>query len=990
MLKFSKYAQRAAEEAADTVRESLEDTTDSMAGEAEPISADDIRDSTQTEEQRVILDQQRKQVLINAVHKYLQMPEYKPVSSAVTAEPEMQALFTEGNAYPLKNRIQEMGLEGAAAQLALPDNQLISDAELTAYFDRLKRTYEEQARMQETQQMSGPAVPGVGTWAFNLKQYKTAQQGRIQAPDPIDEIEKGKFVAQYLDILTSGNATDEQSFMAVEQAKEEIKGMVSPSLENDIVDALESIQVLDPISQKDKAARFLGQVYESFIAGSAYPPIETQPMEPVMSEKNPKGIIKFNLSDHVDNQPEAIEKTASAFQSQEYVLYGPSEKRICPKMKGKKTGGGDVVSEYICRHHCLDGIVIDDNKTICGEALWRANAMDKFSHEYVDEDGKIQGGYINKRFEVNHNVPEETNMRLKPGETRKPRPPEMGNYESRMQAMRKAEGEKRGYKPDTNTGDPFQWDKDVDQNNVEQTQATRDSREEAMGHPTVQYSEKPPTENNPKVAQRTKVAIDPVCPICHRPIEGSYCPRCSKRKKSFNLKHYKTAQFRGAYSDPGNEVGNWTGGWLNGEWKCPNCQTMIGRNLNDELPHLAAKRHQQQCQGHGETNYPESFSTSNSIIKTAEENGKFNLKRYKQSQIIPADGFADGGEPYTNEEMDTISEQPDEEDIFCNDPGGPFFYLRKQIANTPRELMGWMDSQQYFPDVWFISDHGNPHNITSTIRLEDMSPEVLSSHLSSNTQYKKAQSPPFEREKYDFASGEEKAQAMTSEALHHTIKDLRDVIKIQDAATREGTMHTPKLGYYFDELHTMVRELNRRQGRTATQKSETKIAQICPTCNKACGEEPCPRCGPRDQLPIEIRRHNKNQPSDQLAKEITRQHQDKRIANSWEGIFDKIAECPTPIPNDGKPVDSKEEKVKKDDDHSRKFNPSRKMSSQGFNLNQYKKAEKGVTYKGKHYKVNPWAACSANIDKKEEPEKHEDCVMYVKEKSKSSSDKKKS
>jgi ribosomal protein S27AE len=32
-----------------------------------------------------------------------------------------------------------------------------------------------------------------------------------------------------------------------------------------------------------------------------------------------------------------------------------------------------------------------------------------------------------------------------------------------------------------------------------------------------------------------------------------------------------------------------------------------------------------------------------------------NLKRYKTAQIIPADGYADGGEPYDDEEMELMN-----------------------------------------------------------------------------------------------------------------------------------------------------------------------------------------------------------------------------------------------------------------------------------------------------------------------------------------------
>lgn len=52
---------------------------------------------------------------------------------------------------------------------------------------------------------------------------------------------------------------------------------------------------------------------------------------------------------------------------------------------------------------------------------------------------------------------------------------------------------------------------------------------------------------------------------------------------------------------------------------------------------------------------------------------------------------------------------PQEEDVYCDDPAGPFRYLGKTVARNERELTKWMEREGYFPNVWFISDHGNAH-----------------------------------------------------------------------------------------------------------------------------------------------------------------------------------------------------------------------------------------------------------------------------------------
>jgi hypothetical protein len=284
------------------------------------------------------------------------------------------------------------------------------------------------------------------------------------------EANKGIFLDQYLDALLNLKANNKESLAIEQNIIQKILDMVSPAAVEEAKSALKTITELNPVTQRNDAAKILESIYTNWIAPKALQCEE----QTVMS--NSSKPVKYNLNVLNNNI-----KTASPHFGDAYFLYGPSEKRICPKLRGKNIGS-DVVSEHTCRHHCLDGIVIDDNKTICGEALWRANVMDKYTRDYTDKEGNITGGYIEKRFEVNHNVDPENKMNLKPGQTRKERPPELGSTESRMQAMRQKEADKRNYKPDSNKGDPFVWDKDVDQNNVEQTKTLRDERENNSGH----------------------------------------------------------------------------------------------------------------------------------------------------------------------------------------------------------------------------------------------------------------------------------------------------------------------------------------------------------------------------------------------------------------------------------------------------------------------------------------------------------------------------
>jgi len=61
------------------------------------------------------------------------------------------------------------------------------------------------------------------------------------------------------------------------------------------------------------------------------------------------------------------------------------------------------------------------------------------------------------------------------------------------------------------------------------------------------------------------------------------------------------------------------------------------------------------------------------------------------------------------EVIETYEEGPSEDDVTCPDPAGPFFYLGRKVAESRAELWAWMAAENYWPDVWWISDHGNPH-----------------------------------------------------------------------------------------------------------------------------------------------------------------------------------------------------------------------------------------------------------------------------------------
>jgi len=537
MFNFSKYAQNASEvsstlgDAASKLQEGYKAEAIPGAPVENPTDLNTLQQGVDTEEQRNLLERMGGLESFNYFMEEMKL-KYGPSVEAMKSQllnmnsgNTLLNNFTEQGKIGLEHNVENLGDFSGTASM-IPRTKEVDTAKR-----EIERTIQQHAIAMKTRAEMLAAA------SFNLKHHKKHSQVMEQPmgqpmgampmeqpmEQPAEQIEgqssrfpvqnEGDFISKFAeDLLAYNNQPGTQEYERARIAAEEIRDTVSPGFEEEANSILESVMQLDDI-QRDQASNYLIKLYEVLIPPAFKSDQNGSQMEPVMSDNNQdavEGIVRFSLTDSVLNN-KSMTKTAADQFGQQYLLYGPTEKRICPKLRSKNLSVGDVVSEYTCRHHCLDGIVIDDNKTICGEALWRANAMDKYSREYVDADGNIEGGYLNKRFEINRNVPEENKMRLKPGETRKPRPAEWGNTESRLQAMRAKEGQNRDYRPTTNTGDPFEWCHDSDQNNVEVSQTERNRREEASGNQLVQYTNRDQGENNPK--------------------------------KAFNLKHHKTAQF---------------------------------------------------------------------------------------------------------------------------------------------------------------------------------------------------------------------------------------------------------------------------------------------------------------------------------------------------------------------------------------------------------------------------------------------------------------
>ena len=158
--------------------------------------------------------------------------------------------------------------------------------------------------------------------------------------------------------------------------------------------------------------------------------------EDVVKKKIGKKAKSFNLKKMA--QHKTLENT---------IMWGSDQTRIDPFLRQP------VSDWHIVERNKGFGLVVDDVWNIDYESIWRENIMDKYSRPYRDKEGNWVGGYIQKRFEVDKNIPETSNYQLKPGQKRKPVIPEHGNTESRLQAARAA-GDVAGAK---NTSQLFNW-----------------------------------------------------------------------------------------------------------------------------------------------------------------------------------------------------------------------------------------------------------------------------------------------------------------------------------------------------------------------------------------------------------------------------------------------------------------------------------------------------------------------------------------------------
>jgi hypothetical protein len=159
------------------------------------------------------------------------------------------------------------------------------------------------------------------------------------------------------------------------------------------------------------------------------------------SKKTVKTAVAYNL------------KKEAWSGSREFLNFGPNQMRVLPGGKEGYLGSDWHVHERNKGHD----FHFDDNYFVDFDTFWRGNIMDKYSQPYRNRKGEWVGGYMNKRFEVDHNIPVGNDYQLLPGQRRRPILPEFGNTESRLEAARKDMAKERGYNPTDSTAKPYNW-----------------------------------------------------------------------------------------------------------------------------------------------------------------------------------------------------------------------------------------------------------------------------------------------------------------------------------------------------------------------------------------------------------------------------------------------------------------------------------------------------------------------------------------------------
>jgi len=308
-------------------------------------------------------------------------------------------------------------------------------------------------------------IKSLSSKPFNLKK---AQGYQIPTHEPANyQAEQMEMRNQQMDDVNKSLNANQLFFRDHNELKEYLDRMESNMQQlmldlsyNKIDDAKEAIE--EYYKRKEETAMGIGSEEEllDFVDSNIYqilPPnlkdeggIVTNTNFTTISEDILNTIKKLaqNNTKRQDKKSFNLSKIAQHKTQENVIMYGPAQVvKVDPFLRQP------VSDWHIVERNKGFGLVVDDVWNIDYETIWRENVMDKYSRPYKDKDGNWVGGYIQKRFEVDKNIPVTNNMQLKPGQQRKPILPEYGNTESRLQAARAA-----GNIAGTNDkSEPFNW-----------------------------------------------------------------------------------------------------------------------------------------------------------------------------------------------------------------------------------------------------------------------------------------------------------------------------------------------------------------------------------------------------------------------------------------------------------------------------------------------------------------------------------------------------
>ncbi len=349
MFNLSKHAQGALDGALD----GLEQATSGASALVDPseqtnLSPEDLGQGLTENQAGAAFDAARVAKWNKIVSQIGDMP--PGVMSAIERMPEFQTWQPkiENASITAPETLVEEGIEGAEMPIMGTEDFDQTEQIILSRANELKKQIADRQYQQDIWDQQAAYQRAA---SFNLKRHKKHSQVMPQPmgmpmEQPEQQIEgqsgrfpvenAGDFITKFSDdLLGTNNQPGTQEYEQARIAAEEIRDAVSPGFEEEANSILESVMQLD-VTQRDTASNYLMKLYEVLI-----PPmlkgdqVESQ-MEPVMSENKQdaiEGIVRFSLTDSVlNNNKDAMMKTAADQFGQQYLLYGPSEKRICPKL----------------------------------------------------------------------------------------------------------------------------------------------------------------------------------------------------------------------------------------------------------------------------------------------------------------------------------------------------------------------------------------------------------------------------------------------------------------------------------------------------------------------------------------------------------------------------------------------------------------------------------------------------------------------------------